>query len=294
MLERPRHERDADPEAFVARVVRVVRVTPRMVRVSLGADGLARFGRQIHAGECVQLFFAPPGRGAPVLPWIDREAGRVVYPDGAPRAAMRSFVVRRVDGDQGELDVDIALCSSGPAVAWARAARPGDVIGVVGPSQVAPWRVGGDRRLLAADASALPAVATVLEALPADARGAAFVEVEDPGEQQPLTRPDGIALTWVHRDGRPVSQGPLLEAVVRWPWPAGEHVAVWAAGEASVMRALRAYLQSTRGLQRDSFRVVDYWRERHGEDQPPQPLGQAIRQDAAEQGVATMIGPGRV
>ncbi|MER5203700.1 siderophore-interacting protein [Streptomyces sp. NPDC002825] len=146
--------------------------TPRMRRVTLGGpspDGFVLTG----PGQQVKLFFPRPGQAEPVLPvpGPDGDAMRwygayAALPE-AERPWMRSYTLRAHDSAAGTVDIDFFLDGdgedAGPATRWARAARPGDVLGMFGPSAAfaVPVTPGaGDWTLLYADACALPALAT--------------------------------------------------------------------------------------------------------------------------------------
>ncbi len=92
----------------------------------------------------------------------------------------------------------------GPAADWARDARPGCWVGVSEPGGRYQPDPGADFHVVIGDESALPAVATVLAALPAGVPATAFLEVADAAEEQPL--PGAATVHWVHR-GRPASRG---------------------------------------------------------------------------------------
>ena len=66
------------------------------------------------------------------------------------------------------------------------------------------------------DESALPAVATVLAALPPGVPVIAFLEVADSPEEQPL--PGAATVHWVHRGDREPGV-PLVDAVRAAPFP---------------------------------------------------------------------------
>ncbi|WP_342803868.1 siderophore-interacting protein [Luteipulveratus flavus] len=120
--------------------------------------------------------------------------------------------------------------------------------------------------MLAGDDSALPAVAAALEALPPDAVGLAFVEVEDAASRLPLRVPDGVRLTWVERSAAPDGTSPLVDAVRAAPWLPGEpHVFVH--GEArAVMHGLRPYIRKERGVPAARASISGYWRRGRTEE----------------------------
>ncbi|MFD0369741.1 siderophore-interacting protein [Streptomyces sp. NPDC127114] len=264
------------------RVTAVRPVTPRMLRVTLGDPSLS--GASLARPDAqVKLYFPRPGQSEPVLPAPDPDGdvmrwyaayGAIPEPR---RPWMRSYTIRAHDPAAGTVDVDFHLHggdegggAEGPATRWARGARPGDVLGMFGPSEyfAAPVDPGaGDWALLIADACALPALATVAEALPPGHRAVAFVEVADAAEEQPLPSPGALTVHWLHTaDGRS-----LVDAVrAATGLPDGEPYA-WLAGEAGAVRELRRHLVEERGVDRRSVDFAGYWRHRLTQDDAPAP-----------------------
>jgi NADPH-dependent ferric siderophore reductase len=62
-------------------------------------------------------------------------------------------------------------------------------------------------------------MATVLETLPAESTGVAFVELDSEDDRLELTTPPGIALTWLFRGEQP--RGSLLTEAVKQVTDAG-------------------------------------------------------------------------
>ena len=67
--------------------------------------------------------------------------------------------------------------------------------------------------LLVGDETAVPAIGSILEALPASISGHALLEVPEAGDAQQLLTRSGVQVTWLPREGRP--HGELLDAAVR-------------------------------------------------------------------------------
>jgi NADPH-dependent ferric siderophore reductase len=115
--------------------------------------------------------------------------------------------------------------------------------------------------LLAADETALPAVARILAAADPATRGTALLEVAGPAEEQPLPAPRGVEVRWLHRgDAEPGTLPLLADAVAALDPPAGQDVFAWVAAESAAVRAVRADLRGRWGLGRAQHHAIGYWR----------------------------------
>ena len=244
---------DGSRPVDVLTVASVARVTPSVRRVTLtGApDAVAA------AGPTVSLLVPRPGDPAPHWPAVARD-GRVVWPGGSHGVSLRSYTARRQDPDRGEVDIDFVMHGDGPAAGWAAAARPGAVLGVAGggPLGHRPAEV----LLLAADETAIPAVARILAEAGRATRGSALLEVADAAEQQDLPAPPGVGVRWLHRGATPPGESTLLiEAVAGLSRPPGD-VFAWVAAESAAVRAIRSDLRARWGLSRAEHHAIGYWR----------------------------------
>lgn len=226
------------PDPFRFSVLDKRAVTPRMLRVTLGGEGLRRFPAD-QASAYVKLLLPVPGQERPL---------------------MRTYTVRahRADG----IDIDFALHGDGgggPASAWAMRCQPGDHIDIAGPGPKKLADANADAIVMVGDMTALPAISVNLEQLPADARGHTLIEVPHPDDVQPLPAPAGMRLEWIINP-HPGQATPLLDAVRRLDWPDGE-VSVWAACEFTSMLALRHYFRETRGVTRQQMYISSYWKQ---------------------------------
>ena len=289
-------------------VVSVERLSPTFVRVELGGPDLADFG--VDGGrwdQRIKLIFPDPTTGAItstegadetwLATWLDRPA--------TERGHMRTYTIRDVrgSGEQTTFVVDMVLHLEGdlvgPGSTWASQAVPGDRIVVLAPRRGFPYGgieftpAPGADLLLVGDETAVPAVCTVLEQLPDDARGAVFLEVPVAGDVQDVRRPAGVTVTWLARAGRPLGEE-LHDAVVAhlgiqgaevevapdevdpdlWETPyyssSGEEVPgevtvvggtyAWIAGESKVVTGLRRHLVNELGFDRRQVAFMGYWR----------------------------------
>ena len=115
----------------------------------------------------------------------------------------------------------------------------------------------------------LPGIARILESLPDDARGHAFIEVRDGAEELPLARPPGIGLNWLHRQGAPAGTTSLLPDAVRGlAWPADrQEVFVWGGCEHRAFRDIHRHLKQEVGLSPRQQVLYSHWHRALSEEQ---------------------------
>jgi NADPH-dependent ferric siderophore reductase len=110
-----------------------------------------------------------------------------ILTDGQQRPVNRTYTPRRWDPHARELTVDFLLHGEGPGSAWAEKAQPGHIVAVSNqPGGAYKVADEADWYLIGGDEAALPAVGTVLEALPASCFAHVFVEVADADEELTL------------------------------------------------------------------------------------------------------------
>lgn len=258
-----RRERPQRPQ-IVLEVIERVRLTPHLVRIIAGGPGIAAVEENDFTDAYTKMIFAPAEAG--LTPPYDMEALRAHVPVEL-MPSRRTYSIRRFDLAAGQIWIDfVTHGDEGIAGPWAASALPGDpvVLGGIGggyaPDPTADWH------LLVGDESALPAIAASLEAMPADAEGVAFLEVQNASEQLELTAPAGMDLRWLHRGERAAGTTDLLvDAVREMPWRDGR-VQVFAHGERGAMKQLRPYLTEERGVERAHLSLSAYWAYGRRED----------------------------
>lgn len=211
-------------------VASATRVSPSFVRLELAGPGIAECGTGGPLFDQRMKIVFPNAAGD--LPsfadmddsWWDTW---MRIPEGE-RGSMRTYTIRDLvgSGTGARLVVDIVVHEpgdhSGPGNEWALRARPGDRLVVLAPRRGhefggIEWSPGdATRLLLVGDETAVPAIRGVLRDLPADAVGAAFVEVPTADDiQRDVVSPDGVELTWIPRESAPRG-GSLHAAVIAW------------------------------------------------------------------------------
>ncbi|RYJ20761.1 iron utilization protein [Streptomyces sp. L-9-10] len=253
MAEKPAR---TSPKAHEGQVVRTEWITPHMVRVVLGGEGLAAVECGEFSDHYVKVLFAPEGVSYPEP--FDIERIRAEFPrDQWP--ANRTYTVRGWDPAARELAIDFVVHGDeGLAGPWAARARPGETVRFLGPGGLYVPDPAADWHLLVGDESALPAIAASLERMPAGALVHAFVEISGAEEEQKVTTPDGTGITWLHRGERPVGES-LVAAVRGLDFPAGD-VHAFVHGEAGFVKELRRHLRLERNVPRERLSISGYWR----------------------------------
>ena len=228
--------------------------SPRMRRITFRGEELIGLDP---ADPAASIRLLLPHHGELVLPeWNGNE---YLHTDGS-RPHLRTLTPLRVDAEKGEVDVDVVLHGSGPMATWAEAAAPGDAVAISGTGRGYAIDAGAPRFLLAGDESAMPAISTILEALPDHLPVRVIVEVAHPDARLDPPGAPGLSVSW-HVQGAGSAPGRELATAVE-----SEDVAdgtrVWVAGEAASVQRIRRHLFDTLGLPRGQCTVRGYWK--HG------------------------------
>lgn len=260
--ERP--QRRAPRPQIVLEVIERIRLTPHLVRIVAGGPGIAGVEDNGFTDAYSKMHFAPAeARLTP--PYDMAELREQLAVELLP--SVRTYTIRRFDLAASQIWIDfVTHGDEGVAGPWAANAKPGDpvVLGGIGggyaPDSAADWH------LLVGDESSIPAIASALEAMPADAIGTVLLEVQNEAEHLELAVPVGIEVHWLHRGVREAgTTDELIDAVRALEWRAGR-VQVFAHGERGAMKQLRPYLTDERGLDRAQLSLSAYWAYGRRED----------------------------
>ena len=246
-----------EPPAFRHVEVRgVERLTPRMVRVTLGGAELAGFAVEQPAASVRMLLPTPGGSDLVVPSWNGNE---FLLPDGR-RPTIRTFTPWRVDPEALELHVGIVVHGGGVASEWAASAEPGRPAAISGPGRGYTVDRDAPAYVVAGDETAIPAITQVLDAIPDKTPVQVRIEVAHEDGRLALPAHPSATVEWC--DLPPgASPGDALGAAVRdVELPDGARV--WAAGEAAAVQRIRRHLFDDRGLPRAQTSVRGYWK--HG------------------------------
>ena len=234
-------------------------LTPGMLRLTFGGEGLADFQSTGVGDEYVRLFFPNAETGRIHLPHID-ENGRWSYPDGQKAVRYSTYTVRDYRSDLREIDVDFVVHEGGMASDWAQRCSAGDTVtinkprGLYAPPDDIVWQ------LLVADATGLPALARLLEQTPEHVQTRAFIEVAEPSHELDLPYHPHASVTWLHGSGNGVAASRVGDVVRALPLPPTPGY-IWVAGEQRVVRNLRRYIRHDLRMPAERYELVGYWTE---------------------------------
>jgi NADPH-dependent ferric siderophore reductase len=240
----------------LAHVISKEVVTPHMVRIVLGGDGLAGFDVGAFTDHYVKLQIPP--QGAAYAAPFDPEAIKADHPqEHWPRT--RTYTVRGWDAERGELTIDFVVHGAeGVAGPWAANAKPGDTLQLNGPGGAYAPDPDAAWHLMVGDPSVLPAISAALPRIPAGTPVHVLIEVDGPDDEQELTSPGELHLTYVRT-------GAIADAVKDYTFPEGP-VHAFVHGEASAVREVRRHLLADRGLPREAVSVSGYWKRTRTEE----------------------------
>lgn len=289
-----------DNRFFRARVAAVTDVTPSFRRFTFTGSDLGDYADPGY-DQRIKVVFPTATARLDDMPtgddWYD--VWRAM--DATVRPPFRTYTTRAVRNDAREVDVDmVAHEVTGPASEWIQNARVGDEVMLLAPVRphsgvslgidfVPPAQTSA--YLLAGDETAAPAIAVILEQLPADARGTVVLEVPHPDDVDYLPPHAGFEYRVAARaDERhahlvpqtkdaaaalvPAGRGSQVEEVdidstLLWEVPRtakggaalkSAPLYAWLAGEAGAIKQLRRHLVAEHGVDRRAIAFMGYWR----------------------------------
>jgi NADPH-dependent ferric siderophore reductase len=242
----------------VAEVVAVRHVAPKVVSITFAGEGLEPFARAAPTAH-LKLFMPAPGERSTVLPVAGPEG--LLWPGDQPRPTVRTYTPRRFDGQIARLEVWVVLHGHGPGAAWASRVEVGHSVGVGGPGGRFVLDTSARQWWIAGDESALPAVATLLDALGPDVQADVHLEVAGPDFEPLMPARHGVRIHW-HRRTTTDRWGQRLDEAASAARLSAE-TCVWVACEAGAVRRLRHHFLATAdpALAPSALTTRGYWRE---------------------------------
>lgn len=246
----------------VLEVLGKTRVSPRLLRLTLGGEGYEALNRNRNSDAYVKFLIADPASG--LQPPYDMDALREHSPELMP--ARRTYTVRRWDDEKRRIEVDVVLHGdgedSGIAARWADEAQPGDLLAMSGAGGGYTPAPETRRHLMLGDHAALPAIAAGLEAMDEDAQGTVLIQLDHDEDRLDLAHPAGVEVRWLIGE-----RELLLEAVDQLDLEDHEGLQIFCHVERGITKQLRAKLVKQAGIPREQISISAYWALGRIEDQ---------------------------
>lgn len=236
---------DMTTEAFLSRAPEVSLLNLRVVEATEIGTGsrLIRLGGEDLAGFAYAV-------GQDLMFLVDTSGGRIIR---------RRYTIRRFDPVEKVVDLHIVADIEGPGARWTRALTVGDSVEAIGPRGKITIADGTRTHVFIGDDVSTPAIAAMVEALPAGSRAIVIAEVAGPADEMKVDPAYDIDLDWIwlHRDGRPGGDADaLLAAVAAIDVPDDAYGYVF--GEARVVTAIGNTLVE-QGVPADRMARKAYW-----------------------------------
>lgn len=243
------------PEGFrKLTVLNKVEVFPGMVRITFSAENLERFRNGgVHFGLLIP---ANPAR-KPVWPQVQKNA-KISWAEGEDKLGRRAYTIQNLRVEAGEVDVDFVLHADGVATDWVRQAKPGDIVGMIGPVGRSLPDVSRNL-LIAGDMTALPAIARILDHLGETASGHVVVLAPQSAVDDgyfPETSLNIICLD-------PEAPEDEFMSVMRTCWGDEKPLFGWFAGETKTAQSVRKFFKDDLKLTKECQFAMPYWVHDH-------------------------------
>lgn len=256
-----------NPRTFHARVVRSVRHTPSMQRVTVTGDDLHEFPF-LGFDHWFRLFMPLPHQAEFHLPDFD---GKKWWPsylaipeDRRPHCA--NYTVAAFRADVGEMDIDFVVHTNadgvldGRAAIWACAAQPGDRLAMLDQGCIFDVPDGCSEVVIAAEETGLPGVVGIAASLPRDTVGRIIQEVPTAGDIRDIDAPAGVEVMWIVREHSPHAvPGRAALDELRRHVPSDDRGYAFVVGESTLATEGRRHLHRT-GLPKSRITFSGFWR----------------------------------
>ncbi|WP_181274200.1 ABC transporter ATP-binding protein/permease [Brevibacterium oceani] len=230
---------------------------------------MSAFGLRDHEAEVIEVERLAPKfirvRMTSPTVFTDAELGptawlRFWFPDPADPdfEHQRGYTITEADPDAGTFAVDFVLHEpAGPASAWAESVSAGDRVEVASMGSTVftvPDELPAGY-LLIGDSASIPAINSILEAVPAEVPVEVYLEEHEATDRLiPLADHPRAAVRWVPRRG----ESSLAADIESRDWSDWR---VWTAPESGSLKAIRARLKDDFGFPKSEITARAYWYE---------------------------------
>ena len=236
------------PNLHFTRVVSITPVGTAFLRVRIRAEDLSSF-----QDDAIHFRLLLPAADCSEPEWPSlAENGATVWPKGEKALHRPAYTTRWIDRVSGLMDFDVFLHDGGRVTNWVRNASAGDLLVIAGPGG------GGipesSKVCIFADETAFPAVARILETLPANSEGQVTLIAANGADcGYPISAPAGVAVTWLSRAEAHDLADRARAAHQKHP----DHF-LWLASEKSDVTPVREALKANKPAPGTSY-LAAYW-----------------------------------
>ncbi|MQQ10296.1 hypothetical protein GFB49_17650 [Epibacterium sp. SM1979] len=222
-----------------------------LLRLQLQVDDIPALGDGLHLKVMLP---SQPSR-APAWPRLGANGG-LQWPKGKDALHVRYLTIRATDPKAGLVWLDVVDHGDGLMSTWAATAKVGSTIGLMGPTGT-PVIPQVERVFLAADQTAMPVVARMIETLPPQVRGTVVAECDSAEEARSYFNSDKLEIVALDRAS---FRSAILEQATEICRVEKPQYAFFA-GELLNARELRAFFRGDLALGNRHHSSIGYWRE---------------------------------
>ncbi|WP_312921230.1 siderophore-interacting protein [Empedobacter brevis] len=246
-------------------LVRKQNLTPHLIRVTLKCDDVSPF-KMCTLGVNNKIFVPPVGVEKVYFSENDPVTGELILPPIEVRPSIRTYTHRAIDIENNLMMIDfVNHGENGPASRWAIHAEIGTEIGVAMKLKSEPLHPTAEWYFLIGDATAIPVISCILEALPADANGIVILETFGKEDELELVKPQNIEIVWLHNK-HPEKGSELAENVKMISVPEGCTKFAYVAAEFATVKELRTYFRKELNWSNTELYAYSYWKSGVAED----------------------------
>ncbi len=239
-------------------VKRMLDISPNLRRITFTGEDISHFPA-FCPGAHIKVFLPLPHQAVPQLPTQSSKGN--TWADMSEKPHIRTYSVRKIRTQLQEIDIEFVLHGEhNPASGFAIQAKIGDVLGLSRPSGPDPMVPDADYFSITGDLTALPAIAAMLEIMPAHVKGQVRVGVLEKEDCIPLIKPEGIQVKYYIRDNASLIHD-VLDHSVHQIGMADAKLHHWVAGEEGLVVPIRHFLLKEMKIKKMNMYAIPYWRK---------------------------------
>lgn len=236
------------PNFHFVTVQSVQKIGTSFLRLRLKAKDFTSF-----ADDAIHFRFVLPPEGLQDIEWPHvAPNGATIWPKGDKALHKPVYTSRWVDPVAGLMEVDVFIHQGGRISDWAATVAPGTRVGVIGPG--GGGVVETSEIHFFGDETAFPAIARLIQNMPADTKGTAtLLATNGAACGYDFIAHAGIALTWLNSAQCDVFQADALKILEDKP-----DAYFWYAADKAKVQVIRAAAKTTERPANSSY-IAAYW-----------------------------------